>query len=275
MKKSIYILNFYGISQNPDSKEYIMVLDYIEGGDFNKWMTKNHNKFNWSYKLLSLWNTIRGLKEIHQKQMVHRDFHTGNVLVKNEYWPCISDMGLCGKVDDIDETKIFGVMPYVAPEVLKGEKYTQAADIYSLGMFMYFIATGKQPFYNRAHDQYLVISICEGVRPEINEPEAPICYIDLMKRCWDSNPDNRPNINEIFELMELFNDSKHNEIGKQLKEAEGYRKANPLSIEVIQSNTHPQAIYTSRLLNSFTKSLSKYDNVDSNSVEIIDFTKLC
>ncbi|GES76378.1 kinase-like domain-containing protein [Rhizophagus clarus] len=262
MKTSIYILSMYGISQNPDSKDYIMVLDYVEGGDLYKWLIKNYDKFDWSYKLLSLWNTVRGLKEIHQKLMVHRDLHTGNILVKNEYWPYISDIGLCGKVVDIDETKVFGVMPYVAPEVLKGGKYTQAADIYSLGMLMYFIATGKQPFYSRAHDQYLAIGICKGVRPEMDDLEAPKFYTDLMKRCWDSNPDNRPDINEIFELMKLFNNSKQqqdNEIGKQLEEAEEYRKANPLSIDVIQASTHPQAVYTSRLLNPFTKDLS--DNI--------------
>ncbi|CAB5200468.1 unnamed protein product [Rhizophagus irregularis] len=43
----------------------------------------------------------------------------------------ISDMGLCGEVSNKDETKIYGVMPYVAPEVLRGKPYTQAADIYS------------------------------------------------------------------------------------------------------------------------------------------------
>ncbi|POG57600.1 kinase-like domain-containing protein, partial [Rhizophagus irregularis DAOM 181602=DAOM 197198] len=85
-----------------------------------------------------------------------------------------------------------GVMPYVAPEVLKGKPYTRAADIYSFGMIMYFVATGKQPFVNYAHDEVLVLNICNGNRPEINVPEAPKCYIDLMKQCWDSNPNNRP-----------------------------------------------------------------------------------
>jgi serine/threonine protein kinase len=79
-------------------------------------------------------------------------------------------------------------MPYVAPEVLRGNPYTQAADIYSFGMIMYYVATGRQPFCNRAHDETLVLDICEGIRPEINELEAPKCFIDLMKKCWDSNP---------------------------------------------------------------------------------------
>ena len=82
-------------------------------------------------------------------------------------------MGLCGEVDNVDATKIYGVMPYVAPEVLRGQPYTQAADIYSFGMVMYFVATGRRPFSNRAHDQNLALSICNGIRPEITEKEAP------------------------------------------------------------------------------------------------------
>ncbi|CAB5384065.1 unnamed protein product [Rhizophagus irregularis] len=45
----------------------------------------------------------------------------------------LKNMGLCGEVDSLDETKIYGVMPYMAPEVLRGKPYTQAADIYSFG----------------------------------------------------------------------------------------------------------------------------------------------
>ena len=91
----------------------------------------------------------------------------------------------------MDPTKICGVMPYVAPEVLRGKPYTQAADIYSFGMVMYFVATGRQPFDDRAHDQVLALNICNGIRPEINEKEAPKFYIDLMKNCWDPDPDKR------------------------------------------------------------------------------------
>jgi serine/threonine protein kinase len=186
----------------------------------------------------------------------------------------ISDMGLCGEVSNIDGTKIYGVMPYVAPEVLKGNPYTQAADIYSFGMIMYFVATGKQPFANCAHDNILALKICNGIRPEINELEAPKCYIDLMKRCWDSNQDNGPNAIEIEELIELFWSDENEEIKKQFEETNKYRKANHLSIKNNQTTTHPQAYYTSRLLNPYTKDLSKYnDDVNNISIEVIDFTK--
>ena len=159
-------------------------------------------------------------------------------------------------------------------------------------MIMYFIATGRQPFNNCAHDQYLALNICNEIIPETNESEAPKCLIDLMKRCWDSNPDNRPTVTEIHELIQLFyysyifdaldfkyytsieKQQQHYEIENQFKEAEKYRKVNLSSFGNNQI-THPQAIYTSRLLNPFTKDLPKYDNIENNSVKVkvIDFKK--
>ncbi|RIA78772.1 kinase-like domain-containing protein, partial [Glomus cerebriforme] len=100
-------------------------------------------------------------------------------------------------------------IPYVAPEVLRGGSYTQAADIYSFGMIMYFIVTGKQPFENLAHDQYLALNICNGIRPEISEPEAPKWYIDLMKKCLDSNPTNRPNVEELSTFFDNCTSTKN------------------------------------------------------------------
>src|SRR6266480_7224317 len=143
--------------------------------------------------------------------MVHRDFHTGNILSSISslnlcsYNIYIADMGLCGEVDNVnDEAKIYGVIPYVAPEVLRGNTHTQAADIYSFGMIMYFVTTERQPFANCAHDEFLVLDICKkGIRPEIDETEAPKCYIDLMERCWNSNPDKRPKVTEIYKLIDL------------------------------------------------------------------------
>jgi serine/threonine protein kinase len=114
-----------------------MVLDYAKGGNFNSWLIENYEYFTWKDKLSALFNIINGLKEIHQKQLVHRDIHTGNILLLSDdidnFGNCVSitDMGLCGEAGTVDKTKIYGVMPYVAPEILRGKPYTQAADIQS------------------------------------------------------------------------------------------------------------------------------------------------
>ncbi|RIA86039.1 kinase-like domain-containing protein [Glomus cerebriforme] len=276
------ILKIYGISRNPESNDYIIVLDYADGGNFNDWINKNYKNFNWLNRLKKLGDIINGLAQIHKKWMVHRDLHTGNILVLYNHL-YISDMGLCGEIGHIDESKIYGVMPYVAPEVLRGKPYTRAADIYSFGMIMYFVATGRQPFDNFAHDEILALKICKGIRPEINEKEAPKCYIDLMKECWDSNPDNRPDAKKIKDSIRSFYNSyandaetdisftnnknrfkEDNEIKMQFKKAEEYRKSNFSLKNNRNSTTHSQAIYPSRLLNPFTKNLPKYDNNDNS-----------
>ncbi len=145
------ILNIYGISQNPDTKDFIIVLEYAEGGSFNNWINENYKDFNWKNKIQTLLSIIEGLKGIHQKQKVHHDFHTGNILfltknlnILNRKSLFISDMGLCEDVSNMSEAEIYGVMPYTAPEALRGKPYTQAADIYThwtevLGQFQKMI----------------------------------------------------------------------------------------------------------------------------------------
>ncbi|PKK73475.1 kinase-like protein [Rhizophagus irregularis] len=81
-------------------------------------------------------------------------------------------------VDD-EDNEIYGIIPYVAPEVLQGQKYTKASDIYSFGMIMRELMTGRRP--------ELIIEICDEVRPPIvtNAPEG---YIELMQKCWHPDP---------------------------------------------------------------------------------------
>uniref|UniRef100_U9STF2 Protein kinase domain-containing protein n=1 Tax=Rhizophagus irregularis (strain DAOM 181602 / DAOM 197198 / MUCL 43194) TaxID=747089 RepID=U9STF2_RHIID len=273
INKKSDILNVYGISQNPDTDNFIIVLEYAEGGSFNNWINNNYKYFDWKNKIQILLYIIKGLNEIHQNKKVHHDLHPGNILFLtkslntfNRKSLFISDMGLCEDVNNTSEVESYGVISYMAPEVLRNEAYTKAADAYSFGMIMYFTATGKHPFVNRAHDYHLILEICEGIRPEINELEVPKCYVDLMKRCWDSNPDNRPNTTEIHELIESFfnfynlykkGDSNAIEIRKQFIEAEIYRKSY-LSDSFKKIKQHPQAIYTSQLVpNFFTKDFLK------------------
>src|ERR1041385_6532275 len=244
-----FFIRCLGISQDPVTSNYIMVMEFASLGSLYAYL---NNNMTWKERITALLDISIGLSTLHDNGLTHQDFHQGNLLFNNQKALLITDFGLCNQTSQSSlSNDIYGVMPYVAPEVLKRKPYTKAADIYSFGMIMYFIATGNQPFANCAHDHELAIQICNEIRPEINKKVIPKFYIDLMEKCWDSDPNNRPNIFEIEKLIRKFYDSisyySGDEIKKQFEEAEEYRKANTLSVDNNQPTTHPQAIYTSRL----------------------------
>ena len=60
------------------------------------------------------------------------------------------------------------ILPYVAPEILRGQNYTKAADIYSFGIIMYEVFSGLPPYHDVSHDDRLAIKICKGLKPRFN-----------------------------------------------------------------------------------------------------------
>src|ERR1051326_7419473 len=201
-----FFIRCLGISQDPVTSNYIMVMEFASLGSLYAYL---NNNMTWKERITALLDISIGLNTLHNNDLIHQDFHPGNLLFNNQKDLLITDFGLCNQTNQSSQfNDIYGVMPYVAPEVLRGKPYTKAADIYSFGMIMYFVATGKQPFSDCAHDEVLALNICNGNKPEINEPEAPKCYIDLMKKCWDNNPDNRPKATEIFRLILTFSNDR-------------------------------------------------------------------
>jgi len=78
----------------------------------------------------------------------------------------ISDLGLCWNNASVagSEETVKGVLPYVAPEVLRGMPYTRACDVYSVGMIMYELWSGRPPFEEKDYDVSLAVDICSGKR---------------------------------------------------------------------------------------------------------------
>src|SRR5436190_6646351 len=104
-------------------------------------------------------------------------------------------------------------LTYVAPEVFQGQKYTKATDIYSFGMVMWELMTGRRPFWDQNHDTDLIIRICDGFRPPI-ATNAPKGYIELMQGCWHSDPNKRPTANNLCKKVINIRFNKYPEIIK-------------------------------------------------------------
>jgi serine/threonine protein kinase len=99
---------------------------------------------------------VYSLKSLHKSGYFHKDLHSGNILqakkyISNSNFSYVSDFGLSGPVNEQNiDNKLYGVLPYIAPEVLNGEPYTTSADIYSFGVIMTELSSGKPPFHNKS-----------------------------------------------------------------------------------------------------------------------------
>ncbi|RHZ73892.1 hypothetical protein Glove_228g55 [Diversispora epigaea] len=162
--RGVWAIAIYGITKNPEN-EYMMVMQYARYGSLRKMLNNNFNELTWKNKIENLYYIALGLVKIHETGLMHKDFHSGNIVNETLNSSYITDFGLCKPVTENDPEKIYGVIPYMAPETLNRREYTQASDIYSFGMIMYEVFTSYPPYYNIPHDKKLVISICNGHKP--------------------------------------------------------------------------------------------------------------
>ncbi|PKY21677.1 kinase-like protein [Rhizophagus irregularis] len=244
------IIETYGFTKDPELEDYMLVMEYASGGDL-------HNYLQREFAYITLIRKLRILREISYGL---RDIHERNFLCGNE-WK-IGDLGLSQPANSTSSNnEIYGVIPYIAPEIFKGSAFSKESDIYSMGMIMWELTTGCKPFGNVEHDIHLIYKILDGERPKITD-DTPECYASLMKSCWDSDPKKRPSIKEIYQIFKdwSFNDSVY---GVHFYKAEIKR------VELVKSKKlgpkftgkHSKAIYTSRSLSVY---ISKISSINSS-----------
>ncbi|CAB4400107.1 unnamed protein product [Rhizophagus irregularis] len=248
-----YIVRCFGIIKDPKTNNFMMVME-LKNCNLRQHLNNNFISMNWKEKLFTLYTIAYGLKDIHNKGLIHQDFHCGNILSNYVHQAFITDLGLCQPANvksyQNSDKKIYGVLPYVAPEVLRGKEYTQAT-----------------------HDEFLAMKICKGLRPKSNY-KIPQLIFDIINQCWDADPLKRPNANKLYELLwNLYCDIKYNNnkvdsvIYGQVKEVDEINKKLSFSSPLISTSTisymaHPQAVYASKLLDF--KNLPEPKNADND-----------
>lgn len=237
---------------------------YVKEGDLRKYVFSNLDDISWENRVDILWSVATDLRTLHLTDLVHRDLHSGNVLLGSERRSFIADFGLACKDGQDQEGDAKGVLPYVAPEVLCCKPYTKATDVYSFGIIMWEFTSHKPPFCDRAYDHNLAIEILGGLRPSTIKG-TPECYVRLMKQCWNHEPANRPIAPFLVETLEKWHQvlsgkyktkfPDEDDIRDQFNLAEQKRREDPHSIQPYSEKMkiHPSAILTSQILPKITE----------------------
>ncbi|POG79957.1 kinase-like domain-containing protein [Rhizophagus irregularis DAOM 181602=DAOM 197198] len=251
----------------------MIIMPYYSSGDLSHYLSNEFYNIDWHTKSKRLWEIAQGLFYIHVKDIIHRDLHSGNIFLKDiinrdlhsgnilleDMLAYIGDLGISKSAIEYTENndERYGIIPYMAPEIFQGRKYTTASDIYSFGMIMWEFMTGRRPFWDRIHDTELIIEICDGLRPPIvtNAPEG---YIELMKECWNSDPNKRPKATVLRDKMqEIFNIE-----GKNMNPTKIIKSSD---IGPVATN-NPGAIYKSRHLSGMIQSAMSTRSLRGKSI---------
>ena len=185
------IVSVYDVSTNPD-REYI-VMELIDGITLKQYMERR-GKMDWREALHFITQIMRGLSHAHSRGIIHRDIKPQNIMVLRDGSVKVADFGIACLADAHQTLaqEALGSVHYISPEQAKGERLDARSDIYSAGVVLYEMLTGRLPFEGNSavsvaiqHLSSVPLSPRE-LNPDIPEALELICMkamnADLNKR---------------------------------------------------------------------------------------------
>ncbi|PKK73810.1 kinase-like protein [Rhizophagus irregularis] len=196
-----------------DSENYILVLEYANEGNLRKFLKKNFAFLKWNDKIQMALDITNGLTFLHSKGIIYTNilfiflFHSQNILV-NDRKLLIADLGLSKKLAEITTNSAGnrqGIIEYIEPQCFKNKKYKKdkKSDIYSLGVLLWEISSGRIPFSDCSRD-LLDYYIKNGDREDPIDG-TPQKYQKLYQECWNDEPKSRPDIEKVYEILSQLN----------------------------------------------------------------------
>ncbi|RIB11723.1 kinase-like domain-containing protein [Gigaspora rosea] len=197
--------HFYGVTKDFYGN-YKMILQFANDGNLRDYLVRNFSTLRWKDKFRIAGEIAQGLVFLHGNNIIHKNLHPKNILVLDNKM-MLTDFGF-SKVLTVDmsssTSNMDGMPAFIDPQCFKKIDYrrTIKSDIYSFGVILWEISSGHKPFPKLTRIQ-IAIQIFNDKREKPVEGTPPQ-YEDLYKRCWDVDPDKRPEINDAFNLLNQF-----------------------------------------------------------------------
>ncbi|KAF3457614.1 hypothetical protein FNV43_RR02272 [Rhamnella rubrinervis] len=213
------IVRFLGCCWNRNTR--LLMYDYMPNGSLGSLLhERTGNALEWELRYRILLGAAQGLAYLHHDcvpPIVHRDIKANNILIGLEFEPHIADFGLAKLVDDGDFARssntVAGSYGYIAPEYGYMMKITEKSDVYSYGVVVLEVLTGKQPIDPTIPDGLHVVDWVRhkrgGIevldpsllsRPE-SEVEEMMQALGIALLCVNSSPDERPTMKDVAAML--------------------------------------------------------------------------
>ncbi|XP_064553660.1 mitogen-activated protein kinase kinase kinase 7-like [Drosophila montana] len=191
-----------------DKNEIHLVMEYAEGGTLGYFLHESDTPYTLAEGISWLRQAAEALACLHgqsEQSVVHRDVKPFNMLLDGTRSTLkICDFGFVRNVQS-QMTNLKGTCLYIAPEIFNGKRYTEKCDVYSMGITIWEVLSRKVPYYEKDDlgNVQLLRLIDDDLRPSLNDLifECPEQIKTLMLECWDRNPDKRPSMKSIVDIL--------------------------------------------------------------------------
>ncbi|NWH64411.1 RIPK1 kinase, partial [Geococcyx californianus] len=200
---------------------YSLVMEYVNRGNMMKVLQKLSLPL--SVKGRFVLEIIEGMFYLHEQGFVHKDLKPENILVDTDFHIKIGDLGVASfkswsrltQEETVRQKQIkntcqnnAGTLFYMAPEHLRSlnTKPVEKSDVYSFGIVIWAIFANKEPYEYGINEAHICFGIMNGNRPDVKEisDKCPEEIIELMKQCWEQEPEKRPTFAEISQRYKPF-----------------------------------------------------------------------
>ncbi|XP_062133147.1 dual specificity protein kinase pyk3-like isoform X3 [Drosophila sulfurigaster albostrigata] len=206
-QKHEHIQQLYCLSFD-DNNQPIELMEYADCGTlYSAVHNRTVNIVNNAYEMFSLmwmFHCAKGLKFLHDQNVIHRDITTRNLLLFNNYQTLKISLSETVRTEGTSITKMVGNLIYMAPEIMKDMQYTKKCDIYSFGIILWEVMSRKKPFYHLELSEEVAIpffAATKGARPHLDDIRNIPEYeqiIELIVLCWNGDAEKRPTMQEII-----------------------------------------------------------------------------